>query len=111
MKPPKNLGALLLAVWLILYGLLTAPFLKFDYDPYSVILPDGRIVYVQDAYTTTSRYPYSQLGSHDRLPDNSGLKNVGDIFLSDSAGSYICCCPGWIQRGCTVAIPDRLKGF
>jgi hypothetical protein len=27
MKIPKNLGMLLLAVWLILYGLLTAPFL------------------------------------------------------------------------------------
>ena len=31
MKPPKNLGALLLAVWLILFGLLTAPFLKFGF--------------------------------------------------------------------------------
>ena len=27
----KNLGKLLLAVWLILYGLLTAPFLKFGF--------------------------------------------------------------------------------
>lgn len=28
---PTNLGTLLLAVWLILYGLLTAPFLKFGF--------------------------------------------------------------------------------
>jgi hypothetical protein len=27
MKMPKNLGMLLLAIWLILFGLLTAPFL------------------------------------------------------------------------------------
>lgn len=31
MKMPKNLGMLLLAVWLILYGALTAPFLKFSF--------------------------------------------------------------------------------
>lgn len=31
MKIPKNLGMLLLAVWLILYGLLTAPFLKINF--------------------------------------------------------------------------------
>jgi hypothetical protein len=31
MNLPKNLGMLLLAVWLILYGLLTAPFLGFSF--------------------------------------------------------------------------------
>jgi hypothetical protein len=31
MKLPKNLGMLLLGVWLILFGLLTAPFLKFSF--------------------------------------------------------------------------------
>jgi hypothetical protein len=31
MKMPKNLGMLLLAVWLILFGLLTAPFLRFSF--------------------------------------------------------------------------------
>jgi hypothetical protein len=32
MKTPKNWGMVLLAVWLILFGLLTAPFLKFGFD-------------------------------------------------------------------------------
>ena len=31
MKLPKNLGMLLLAVWLILFGVLTAPFFKFGF--------------------------------------------------------------------------------
>ena len=31
MKLPKNLGIILLAVWLILYGVLTAPFFKIDF--------------------------------------------------------------------------------
>jgi hypothetical protein len=31
MKLPKDLGSLLLAVWFILYGVLTAPFLKVSF--------------------------------------------------------------------------------
>ena len=36
-----------------------APFLSYDPDPYLAIV-DGRLVWVQDAYTTSGRYPYSQ---------------------------------------------------
>jgi len=35
------------------------PFLRLDRDPYLVIA-DGRLVWVQDAYTSTDRYPYSR---------------------------------------------------
>ena len=31
MKLPTNLGMILLAVWLILFGILTAPFLKLSF--------------------------------------------------------------------------------
>ena len=37
---------------------LLAPFLSFDSDPY-LVLADGRLVWIYDTYTTTSRYPYS----------------------------------------------------
>src|SRR6056297_862690 len=36
-----------------------APFLLFDSDPYLTII-DGRLLWVQDAYTVTDRYPYSE---------------------------------------------------
>lgn len=36
-----------------------APFLAYDQDPYAAIV-GGRIVFVQDAYTVSDRYPYSQ---------------------------------------------------
>ncbi len=36
-----------------------APFLMLDRDPYMVV-EDGRMVWIQDAYTTTDRYPYSR---------------------------------------------------
>lgn len=31
MKLPKGLGMILVAVWLILFGILSAPFLKFSF--------------------------------------------------------------------------------
>jgi len=37
-----------------------APFLLYDKDPYVVIRGDGRLVYIQDAYTATNRFPHGQ---------------------------------------------------
>ena len=37
-----------------------APFLALDADPYIVVADNGRLYWIQDAYTTTDRYPYSQ---------------------------------------------------
>jgi uncharacterized protein len=37
---------------------LLAPFLRFDHDPYLVI-SEGQLYWLQDAYTVSSRYPYS----------------------------------------------------
>ena len=36
-----------------------APFLTFERDPY-VVVHDGRLVWMVDAYTTSDRYPYSE---------------------------------------------------
>jgi uncharacterized protein len=43
-----------------------APFLQLDQDPY-VVLADGRIYWIQDAYTVTDHFPYS-----GPSPDQSG---------------------------------------
>ncbi|MCI3949989.1 MAG: hypothetical protein K0R11_1923, partial [Acidimicrobiales bacterium] len=49
-----------------------APFLRFDADPYPVLM-DGGIKYVIDAYTTSSSYPYAQRVDTSSLPNGSGL--------------------------------------
>ena len=36
------------------------PFLVFDRDPYMVITTDGRLKWMLDGYTVSSRYPYAQ---------------------------------------------------
>lgn len=46
-----------------------APFLVLDQDPYPVLL-DGRVFWVQDAYTTSDRYPYSEMYEYGQTPFN-----------------------------------------
>jgi uncharacterized membrane protein (UPF0182 family) len=46
-----------------------APFLTFDSDPYLVITDQGRLVWMIDAYTTSTTYPYSE-------PDTDGINYI-----------------------------------
>ncbi len=39
---------------------MVAPFLQFDQDPYLTLTPAGRLVWIYDAYTVSSHYPYAQ---------------------------------------------------
>jgi uncharacterized membrane protein (UPF0182 family) len=56
-----------------------APFLQLDSDPYLVVI-DGRLFWIQDAYTTTGRYPYSEpLGDGLNYIRNS-VKAVIDAY-------------------------------
>ncbi len=48
-----------------------APFLQYDKDPYLVIR-DGRLMYVQDAYTTSDRFPHANAFVPSTLP-STGL--------------------------------------
>ena len=49
------------------------PYLLYDEDPYTVVTDEGKIVWVLDAYTISSNYPYSQYttieydGSNQRI--------------------------------------------
>ncbi len=47
-----------------------APFLSYDPDPYLAI-SDGRLFWVQDAYTTTNRYPYASAAGNLNYIRNS----------------------------------------
>ncbi|MEX0826689.1 MAG: UPF0182 family protein [Acidimicrobiia bacterium] len=54
-----------------------APFLHADNDPYLVLL-DGRLVWVQDMYTVTNRYPYSTPAS-DTDSTSGGIEATGRL--------------------------------
>jgi uncharacterized membrane protein (UPF0182 family) len=55
-----------------------APFLEFDEDPYPVI-SDGRVFWIQDAYTVTDQYPYSSAAGSINYIRNS-VKAVIDAY-------------------------------
>jgi uncharacterized membrane protein (UPF0182 family) len=51
-----------------------APFLKFDADPYPVVL-NGSLYWILDAYTTTDDFPYAQNAITNGV-ENSGLDST-----------------------------------
>ncbi|MGE0864989.1 MAG: UPF0182 family protein [Vicinamibacterales bacterium] len=55
-----------------------APFLVYDDDPYPVV-SDGRIFWIQDAYTTSDRYPYATAAGGVNYIRNS-VKIVVDAY-------------------------------
>ncbi len=58
-----------------------APFLTLDEDPYLVV-HDGRLVWIQDAYTTSSKFPYSD--PHGRI---NYIRNPVKIVVDAYEGS------------------------
>jgi uncharacterized membrane protein (UPF0182 family) len=56
-----------------------APFLKLDDDPYLVI-SEGKLYWIQDAYTITNRYPYSEPYSRDINYIRNSVKVVIDAY-------------------------------
>ena len=64
-----------------------APFLSYDADPYPVAL-DGRAVWVTDAYTTSSRYPYAQSIGAIQRSSRSGLSNA-DNYVRNSVKAVV----------------------
>src|SRR5438046_824859 len=56
------------------------PFLLFDDDPYLVVADSGRLRWILDAYTATSRYPYAQPLDDGTNYMRNSVKVVIDAF-------------------------------
>ncbi|MFW6014081.1 MAG: UPF0182 family protein [Candidatus Nanoarchaeia archaeon] len=67
------------------------PFLSLDNDPYQVIA-DGKMYWIQDAYTTTHRYPYSESMGGINYIRNS-VKIVMDAYTGDLTYYMMDNCP------------------
>ncbi len=59
-----------------------APFLQLDGDPYMVI-GEGRLYWIQDAYTTTTNYPYSEPFEGNVNYIRNSVKAVIDAYEGD----------------------------
>ncbi len=61
-----------------------APFLRLDKDPYLVIA-DGKLYWMQDAYTTSSNYPYSEQAPDGYNYIRNSVKVVVDAYNGDTS--------------------------
>lgn len=57
-----------------------APFLTLDRDPYMIVDDKGHLLWIQDAYTRTSRYPYSEPFSPKTNYVRNSVKVVVDAY-------------------------------
>jgi hypothetical protein len=62
---------------------MIAPFLSLDHDPYLVI-SDGRLYWIQDAYTTSTWFPYSETAPNS---DINYIRNSVKIVVDAYNGS------------------------
>ncbi len=65
------------------------PYLIYDENPYTVIDKQGRIIWVVDAYTTSSQYPYSQYTSieyENRKQKINYIRNSVKVLIDSYSG-------------------------
>ena len=66
------------------------PYLIYDAEPYTVITEDGRIVWVLDAYTVSSSYPFSQYTTivHDGISEDINyIRNSVKVIIDSYDGT------------------------
>ena len=65
-----------------------APFLSFDGDPYVVVV-DGRVYWILDAYTTGATYPYSQAIAFHNGDDINYIRNSVKVVVDAYEGTAV----------------------
>ena len=66
------------------------PYLIYDEEPYTVVTDEGKIVWVLDAYTVSSSYPYSQYTSieHDGTKEKINyIRNSVKVIIDSYDGT------------------------
>ena len=66
------------------------PYLIYDEEPYTVITEDGKIVWVLDAYTVSSSYPFSQYTTivHDGISEDINyIRNSVKVIINSYDGT------------------------
>jgi uncharacterized membrane protein (UPF0182 family) len=84
-----------------------APFLRLDDDPYLVVA-DGRLFWIQDAYTVSDLYPYSQPYQGDFNYIRNSVKAVVDAY-EGTVTLYIAEPNDPVVRTWAAIFPDLFK--
>ncbi len=86
---------------------IAAPFLELDRDPYLVIA-DGRLYWIQDAYTVSDRYPYSEPYQGRFNYIRNSVKVVVDAY-NGSVDFYVVDPDDPLLKAYRRAFPDLFK--
>src|SRR5205814_8439486 len=84
------------------------PFLLFDDDPYLVVGDSGRLRWILDAYTATSRYPYAQPVADGTNYVRNSVKVVIDAF-DGTVTAYLADAVDPLARTLAQVFPDILQ--
>ena len=87
-----------------------APFLLFDQDPYMIVTKDGRLVWIVDAYTVSSRMPYSKPTERRINYIRNSVKVVIDAY-NGSLGFYVSDPSDILIKVYSKIFPDIFKSF
>jgi uncharacterized membrane protein (UPF0182 family) len=66
-----------------------APFLRYDRDPYLVMSDDGKLFWIQEAYTTSSLFPYAEPTSTPATGRVNYVRNSVKILIDAYDGSLV----------------------
>ena len=86
-----------------------APFLRYDDDPYLVI-SDGRLVWIVDAYTVTDGYPYAERATNGVNYIRNAVKIVIDAYHGTTS-FYLADAEDPIAKTLQAIFPDLLHGI
>ena len=84
-----------------------APFLRYDTDPYLVIA-DGRLVWMLDAYTLSSQYPYATPATNGINYIRNAVKIVVDAY-DGTTTFYLAAAEEPMARTLQAIFPDFLR--
>ncbi len=90
-----------------------APFLDYDHDPYLVIA-DGRLYWILDAYTTTDHFPYSTPVQVDRGRRINYIRNSVKVVIDAYNGTisyYVTDSNDPLARAYSVIFQGLFKNF
>jgi len=87
-----------------------APFLAYDHDPY-VVLVDGKVKYVVDAYTTTRNYPNAQRADTGGLDTASGLRGRSFNYARNSVKAVVDAYDGTVDLYVVDAKDPIIKAY
>jgi uncharacterized protein len=68
---------------------MLAPFLRYDGDPYLVVGDDGRLYWVQDAYSISNLFPYSEQLVSERLGRINYMRNSVKVVTNAYDGTMV----------------------